>query len=247
MAKNPDPKYGRYILPFVIAGMVGATFIFVNGIEPGTVPDASSTTTTGAESAAETIPESTTSTTLPPEIEAYIANLEPLVAESEVLVERARQLNNDWDNGVASFQDTADGMRELSADTADFANRMEAAATVPALEPSHLLLNEAARAMATEAENMVSGLLDPDSSEGRILAFEAYQLAADSLQSAFVDLKVRAGNLSASSSSVDESTEVTEAPVEETVVEDTADVTEDTADITEGTGDTVPATPAPED
>lgn len=240
MAKNPDPKYGRYILPFVIAGMVGATFIFVNGIEPGTVPDASSTTTTSAESAAATIPDSTTTTTLPPEIEAYIASLEPLVAESEVLVERARQLNNDWDNGVASFQDTADGMRELSADTADFANRMEAAATVPALEPSHLLLNEAARAMATEAENMVSGLLDPDSSEGRILAFEAYQLAADSLQSAFVDLKVRAGNLSgASVSSEENAPEVTEAPAE-TVVEETVDVTE-------GTGDTVPATPAPED
>jgi hypothetical protein len=247
MAKNPDPKYGRYILPFVIAGMVGATFVFVNGIEPGTVPDASSTTTTNAESAAGTIPESTTTTTLPPEIEAYIASLELLVAECDELLERARQLNSDWDNGTASFQDTADGMRALSADTADFANRMEAAATVPALEPSHLLLNEAARAKATEAENMVSGLLDPDSSEGRILAFEAYQLAADSLRSAFEDLKVRAGNLSgASVDSVDDSPDVTEAPaVTEAPV--TTVAVEDTSDVTEGTGDTVPATPAPED
>jgi hypothetical protein len=194
MARNPDPKYGRWLLPLVIAGMVGATFAFVNSLDPGTVPDSGTTLPiTASTSTTTTAAPTVTSTTLAPEIAAYLADLEALVVEAEGLLERARTINNDWDNRTATFGDTEDALRALAADTTSFEARVQAAATVPALEASHLALNEAVAGMSVAATGMVNGLLDPDSAQGRINAFTDYQNSTTSMRAALEEVKARAG------------------------------------------------------
>lgn len=194
MAHNPDPKYGRWILPLVIAGMVGATFAFVNSLDPGTVPDSGTTlpvdavTTTTAP-----VTESTTTTTLAPVVAAYLSDLEGLVAEAEGLLDRARTINTDWDNRTATFGDTEDSLRALATDTSSFEGRVQAAATVAELEASHLLLNQAAAGMSAAGTGMVDGLLDPDSAQGRINAFTDYQNFTAEMRAALEQVKSRAG------------------------------------------------------
>jgi hypothetical protein len=194
MARNPDPKYGRWILPLVIAGMVGATFAFVNSLDPGTVPD-SGTTLPVVASTSTTAPvaSTVTTTTLAPAVAAYLADLEALVVEAEGLLERARTINNDWDNRTATFGDTEDALRALATDTSGFEARVQAAATVPELEASHLALNEAAAAMSVAATGLVDGLLDPDSAQGRINAFTDYQNSTAAMRAALDEIKARAG------------------------------------------------------
>lgn len=194
MATNPDPKYGRWILPLVIAGMVGATFAFVNSLDPGTVPDSGTTQPVAASTSTTiTVAASVTTTTLAPAVAAYLADLEALVVEAEGLLERARTINNDWDNRTATFGDTEDALRTLATDTSSFEVRVQSAATVPELEASHLLLNEAAAAMSVAATGLVDGLLDPDSAQGRINAFTDYQNSTAAMRAALEEIKARAG------------------------------------------------------
>ena len=71
MARNPDPKPGRWILPLIIVGMVGFTYLFTNSID--TVPEvpdneatASTTTTSTTEPGDETPTETQGAEALPP-------------------------------------------------------------------------------------------------------------------------------------------------------------------------------------
>jgi len=198
MTTNPDPKYGRYILPFVIAGLVAATWIFVESLEPGTVPDGQTTTTVVSAASSTTLPATTTTTTLPPALAAYIASVEGFVTEGDGLLDRAREINANWEARSASFGDTADALRLLATETEDFATRVSDGATVPDLEGSHIPLRDAAFSMATAGQNMVTGLLDPDSAAGRVAAFEAYQVANDDLRAAYSAIQLRAGEISGS-------------------------------------------------
>ena len=194
MAQNPDPKWGRWILPLVIVGMVLATFAFVNSLEPGTVPDSGTSAPAAATSTTTTTaPTSTTTTTLAPAVAAYLADVEALVAEADGLLDRARTINNDWDDRTATFADTRDALEVLATDTSDFDARVQAAAIVPELEASHLALNDAAAGMATAATGMVTGLLDPDSAQGRINAFTDYQNATAEMSAAAEAIRSRAG------------------------------------------------------
>ncbi|MDH3730064.1 MAG: hypothetical protein OES13_02895 [Acidimicrobiia bacterium] len=194
MARNPDPKYGRWILPVVIAGMVGATFAFVNSLDPDTVPDSGTTLAVSTSvTSTTTVEPSVTTTTLAAEVTAYLADLEGLVVEAEGLLERARTINNDWDNRTATFGDTEDALRTLATDTSEFEARVLAAATVAELEASHLALNEAAAAMSGAATGMVDGLLDPDSAQGRVNSFTDYQNATTAMRTGLESVKSRAG------------------------------------------------------
>lgn len=194
MARNPDPKYGRWILPLVIAGMVGSTFAFVNRLEPATVPDSGTTLPIDAvTTTTTTVPTSSTTTTLAPQVAAYLDDLDGLVVEAEGLLERARTINNDWDNRTATFGDTEDALRSLAEDTSGFEARVQAAATVPELEASHLLLNQAAEGMSIAANGMVDGLLDPDSAQGRVNSFTDYQNFTAEMRAALEQVRSRAG------------------------------------------------------
>ncbi len=186
MARSTDPRHGIWILPLVIVGMVGATAVFVNALNPGDIPEGTGSTVTstvtgvGADSTTTTLPgTTTTSTTLPADVQAYVDIMNAVAADATSLVERATSINASWDDREISFQKALDDLRTLSGDTTTFVASIEASTPtqLPLLEPAHLDVTFVARAMESAAEAMVTGLQDPNSSEGRRVAFEEYQSA----------------------------------------------------------------------
>ena len=190
--RSTDPRHGIWILPLVIVGMVGATAVFVNALSPGDVPEGTGTTLTGggtaipATTTSTTLGTTTTSTTLPPDVQAYLDVMSAVGDDANTLVERATTINQSWDDREISFQRALDDLRSLSGDTTTFVTSVEAATPtqLPLLEPAHLDVAFVARAMLSAAEAMVTGLQDPNSSEGRRVALEEYQAAGADLVAA---------------------------------------------------------------
>ncbi len=181
MARSTDPRHGIWILPLVIVGMVGTTTVFVNSLNPGTVPDGTGAGGTlvleSTTSTAITLPEETTTTTLEPVAAQYVAQMDTLDAEAVRLVEAGTTINADWDARNISFQQALEQLRELRTQTEAFATEVEVATptNLPLLEPAHLQAVDWARAMVSAAEAMVVGLQDPNSSEGRQVALTEFQ------------------------------------------------------------------------
>ncbi len=182
MARSTDPRHGIWILPLVIVGMVGSTAVFVNSLNPGTVPDGTGPGgTVGSETTATTVvvtlPDVTSSTTLPEQEAQYLAAMETLDAESIRLVESAATINEDWDDRSISFQQALEQLRGLRTETEAFAAEVEGATptNLPLLEPAHLDAVTWAKAMVSAADAMVVGLQDPNSSEGRQVALAEFE------------------------------------------------------------------------
>ena len=99
-----DPKHGRWILPLVIAGLVGLTYSFVNALPPAEVPLGSTTipvtTTTGAPA--------TTTTTLPAEIEAFLLLLDGYETTAVQIQTAIDETNDAWEIDEISFSETLD-------------------------------------------------------------------------------------------------------------------------------------------
>ena len=111
MARNPDPKPGRWILPLIIVGMVGFTYLFTNSID--TVPEvpdneatASTSTTSTTEPDGETPTETTQPVVISPEIQAYIAGLDNFELSMADLGTRMNAANTAWDDRSAGYSDT---------------------------------------------------------------------------------------------------------------------------------------------
>ena len=172
--------------------MVGATAVFVNALSPGDVPEGTGPTVADggtaipASSTTTTLGTTTTSTTLPPDVQAYLDGMAAVSADADTLVERATTINQQWDDREISFQKALDDLRTLSADTTTFVTSVEAATPtqLPLLEPAHLEVAFVARAMDSAAEAMVTGLQDPNSSEGRRVALAEFQSAGADLVTA---------------------------------------------------------------
>lgn len=182
MARSTDPRHGIWILPLVIVGMVGSTAVFVNSLNPGTVPDGTGPGgTLGSQATSTTVvvtlPDVTTSTTLPEQEAQYLAAMEALDAEAVRLVESGVTINSDWDDRNISFQQALEQLRGLRTETETFTTGVEGATptNLPLLEPAHLDAVTWAKAMVSAADAMVVGLQDPNSSEGRQVALEEYQ------------------------------------------------------------------------
>ena len=172
--------------------MVGATAVFVNALSPGDVPEGTGPTVApddtpiAATSTSTSLGTTTTSTTLPPDVQAYVDLMNTVGVDAGTLVERATTINQQWDDREISFQAALDDLRTLNDDTTTFVASVEAATPtqLPLLEPAHLDVAFVARAMASAAEAMVTGLQDPNSSEGRQIALQEFQSAGTDLVTA---------------------------------------------------------------
>jgi hypothetical protein len=88
MAVNPDPKPGRWILPLVVLGMVAFTYFFVRELPEAstetTLVSSPGTTTTvpGTEGSTTTGPGN--GTTLDPETQAYLDEIDAINEELQV-------------------------------------------------------------------------------------------------------------------------------------------------------------------
>ncbi len=97
-----DPKHGRWILPLVIAGLVGLTYSFVNALPPAEVPLG----TTAPTATSSTLPPQTTTTTLPPEIETFLFLLDGYQTTATEIQAAIDATNDAWENKDITFSET---------------------------------------------------------------------------------------------------------------------------------------------
>ncbi len=209
---NPDPKYGRFLLPLVIVAMVGSTMVFVNALNPDevpggttttTAPDASGTTTTTTST---TVPAASTTTTEAPAIAEYRATATSLGSEGALLVQRGVEINEAWDNRAqtgVTFAETLDEMRELETDVRTFADDVAAVTPPPEaeLELAHADITDAANDMVEAMAAMITGLQDPNTSAGRRQALTDLQAAGDALETAVASVTTSPATTTTSSTS----------------------------------------------
>jgi hypothetical protein len=199
MARNPDPKPGRWILPLVIVGMVGFTYLFVQSIDQPEVPDnagSSSTTTTTVDG-----DDGTTTTTgdtvpaIPSDVQGYLDSLDAHQETLDDLVQRMNQANADWDNRTVGLSDTTAALENLAAETTTFADTV-ATSTPPAGYPELALAHEeiisAAAAAKTAADDVYDGLVNSATADPRRTALVQFNEAASAFGTA-VDAAKAAG------------------------------------------------------
>lgn len=174
-----DPKHGRWILPLVIAGLIGFTVVFVRAL-PAADVSAGTTTTTVSESTTTTVADSTTTTTLPQDIKAFLGELDRFEATTQELNTELNQANTDWENrgetGV-SFDDTLASFEAVVESHQEVANQV-AGTVVPdsyaEVWPDAITLS---LDLVTKANAVIEGLRAPDDGTARRDAVAAYDEA----------------------------------------------------------------------
>ncbi len=173
---NPDPKPGRWILPLVILGMVGFTYMVVRSIEPATSVEG--TTTTITEAAAP--PAESTTTTVDPAIAAYLQALEEEQTESQALLAEGEAINARWDAREQDYQTTLDqfrGLRDRAQVFADSVDTQTPPAGLDELATAHAQVIAASDRILGAAEALISGLEAPDQGQQRQAALESLRQA----------------------------------------------------------------------
>lgn len=195
MARNPDPKPGRWVLPLVVLGMVLFTWIWVNRLgvtQVDDASDASSTTTTAAapgeaEEVTEPAAETTTTTQLSPEMEIYLSNL---AEDKQALAELSAEMNavnQDWEDRRVTYSEAGDNMAAVSEQALVFSTAVEdhrPSDQIAGLVDAHQVALDRAVAVAEAAEAVLAGLRAPDDGELRRAALVEFRAAAASFDQA---------------------------------------------------------------
>ncbi|MEN8040037.1 MAG: hypothetical protein ABFR95_00900 [Actinomycetota bacterium] len=165
-----DPKPGRWILPVVIAALIGFTYVFVNALPAA---DIAASTTTTLPPTTTTLPQTTTSSTLPTDILAFLQEVdrfENVAGELQTemdAVNQAREDGTDFDDTLAGFEAVKDGAQDL-------ANQV-AATTVPdVFKPSWQDTITASQGLVSQADAVIAGLRAPDDGTQRRAAVAEY-------------------------------------------------------------------------
>ena len=177
-----DPKPGRWILPLVVFGLVGFTWVFVNALPPADEIAADDDVTTTAAPAGTTavVPVSSTTSTTPPEIAAFLLAAETVATAVADLLTEATDINDTWEEGD-NFTLALNSLRDFARKTTDFADSV-AATTVPTtLTDQWDPVRTAADALVTAADEMVTGLQSPDTGQIRRSALADFGVAAAEL------------------------------------------------------------------
>ena len=158
--------------------MVVLTYTFVNSIEPAASP-------TGTTSDGPPFPTSPTSssTTLPPEIAAFMVTLDVIENQAEAFRNQIDQINTDWETrsttGI-SYSDTRtafEGARDAIADwETDVA---QAAGVPPSLAAAHVELLIEVADLAPKVDDIIAGLEAPDDGTLRRTAVAEFSTEID--------------------------------------------------------------------
>ena len=184
MAVNPDPKPGRWILPLVVLGMVAFTYFFVRELPEAstetTLVSAPGTTTTvpGGDG---TSPSTTgTQTTLDPETQAYLDEIDSINQELQVQRTELVSTNEafDQDPREIEFSDAEDRFEAVETATQELADRHSALTPPDALAANHSTLQAAIDLASNSITQALEGLRSTDTGEQRSSAVEAYTTAA---------------------------------------------------------------------
>jgi hypothetical protein len=198
-----DPKPGRWILPLAVLGIVAFTWVFVNALppaeqealEPGRpaatsteAPPPDATTTTEAPGPEAT----TTTTTTPPEVAAFLNAAETVATEAADLLAEAEEVNATWEDG-RNFTLALNSLRDLAARAADFSESVDDTSVPDGFEDLWTPVQEAAVAMASAADEMVTGLQAPDTGQIRRAALADFGQAAGDLAASVASLAAQLG------------------------------------------------------
>jgi hypothetical protein len=193
---NPDPKPGRWILPVLIAALVGLTYAFVTNVpqSPATTSTTlgSATPATPAPTSTTSAPGDTTTTTLDPEVEAFIEVSDGLATSASDLSDEAAAINASWEAEETEYGPTRDALRDLASRTRQFATAAGIATLPSTVEDLWTDVTAAADLMATAADDMLDGLVNSAGPEKRQASLVTYQEAVDDLTAAIDEAQAAA-------------------------------------------------------
>ena len=173
-----DPKHGRWILPVVVAALIGFTYLFVNALPPAEIPVGTTTTVVAAETTTTTA-AATTTTTLPADIAAFLQLVNGYASDATTINSDIDGANTARENGEAEFAETL-VVFEASAVEAQTLSDNVAATNPPdiyaAVWPNAVT---AAAALPTGANAVIDGLRAPDDGTARREAVAAYAVLTD--------------------------------------------------------------------
>jgi hypothetical protein len=175
--RKTDPKPGRWILPIVIAALIGFTYLFVDALP---VADVAASTSTTTSTTTTTIAPTTTSTTLPNEILAFLQELERFEDFATALQTDLDQVNDDWENRAdtgATLDETEAGFEDVRDRAQELSNQVAATSVPEPFPPAWPETIVTAQALPTTVQEVIEGLLAPDDGSLRRQAVEDYAAA----------------------------------------------------------------------
>lgn len=200
MARNPDPKPGRWILPLVILGMVFFTWSFVQRLDPGEVPDdeavsTTTSTTVGTTEPAET--ESTTTTTIPAPLAEYLADIRTDQETLAGILDEIETVNNAWEdreNNGTTFSDAVAGFEAVIVNATVFRDSVSIhippAGFGDGISTAHEAALGASEDVLTQATAVLAGLRASDTGQARTAAMLEFRAAVEEFNTAADDIAV---------------------------------------------------------
>lgn len=156
----------------MIAAMVVLTYTFVNTIEPAASP---SGTTNAGGSTVTTAPEAST-TTLPPELAAFMVTLVILEDQATEYGEEVDRINTEWDNRTILFAEARTAFVDLADEISDWETDVAQVTGVPPiLAAGHVALVIEVRDLAPKLEDIIAGLDSSDDGTLRRAATAEFQ------------------------------------------------------------------------
>jgi hypothetical protein len=173
-----DPKHGRWILPVVVAALIGFTYLFVNALPPAEIPVGTTTTVVAAETTTTTAAAVTT-TTLPADIAAFLQLVNGYASDASKINTDIETTNAAWENDEAEFAATLEAFEASRVEAQTLSDNV--AATNPpdvyaAVWPDAV---STAAALPAGADAVIEGLRAPDDGTARREAVAAYAVLTD--------------------------------------------------------------------
>lgn len=188
-----DPKHGRWILPLVIAGLIGFTYLFVNALPPApeSTPD---TTAPGAVSETTVAGDGNgTATTIGPADEAFLTAVDDLATRTAAMATEAQDINTAWDEGNATSEETSTAFTELSADADALSTEISSLEVPAAAADAWTGVIQSSIEFADAGAAMLDGFANQPGSESRLAALDQFTAAAADMATGFEEARTAVG------------------------------------------------------
>ena len=184
-----DPHHGRWILPLVVAGLVGFTYLFVNALPPAPVDSSPNDTVAGGDTVVDgtggtdgtAAVGSTTSTTVAADVAAFIASVDDFAARTATLAEDAQRINDDWDARTVGLTPTTDALTQLQAQTSTLVSEINQVAVPAGATEAWAAVTEGASTLNAAALDMYDGLVSSPTADQRLGGLATYTTTAAQL------------------------------------------------------------------
>ena len=165
------------MLPIVVAGLVGFTYVFVNALPQAEVAGPGDTSAPTTTVTTTQVTSTTTRTTINPDAAAFIETTDTIERNVTDLSTLAQQINDSWDARDVEYGPTRDALEELETETATVAEGIAAIEVPSPATEDWAEVTANLEAMKTAAAGMVDGLVNAEGSEPRLTALEDYKAA----------------------------------------------------------------------